>query len=331
MTYISSNLNCKNEEMDLTKLSKTELLAKCDELGISKCKSKNKVELIELIDKKSKTEITYTCENTIIPKKYSQNNNDVTLNDITKCDIFTPDNISETMATKLLNFGNLLEPCVGTGNLLKFVDCEKYDKIDVYEIKNDYLSQIDNIKINKFNCDFIKTNIDEEYDNIILNPPYIKIQDLPIEYREYINSNYELLDGGSIDIYYAFIIKCLRLLNKNGKMVSITPNSYLYNKTAYKLRKYLFDNRLIKEIIDFKEKKVFSNASVYCCITVYDKEPKNHLIYNGETILYDDILKNYSLFNFSSSDKTLKNICKIRNGIATLRDKIYINNTKLFN
>ena len=120
------------------------------------------------------------------------------------------------------------------------------------------------------------------------------------------------------------------MLNDNGIMVCITPNSYLYNKTAFKLRKYLFDNKLIKEIIDFKEKKVFNNASVYCCITIFDKLQKNELIYNDNKILYEDIITNYSLFNFNSNNNTLKDICKIRNGIATLRDKIYIHNNKLF-
>jgi hypothetical protein len=38
--------------MDLTKLSKTKLLEKCEELGITKCKSKNKHEMIDLINKK---------------------------------------------------------------------------------------------------------------------------------------------------------------------------------------------------------------------------------------------------------------------------------------
>ena len=38
--------------MDLTKLSKSELLAKCEELGIKKCKSKNKEELINLLQNK---------------------------------------------------------------------------------------------------------------------------------------------------------------------------------------------------------------------------------------------------------------------------------------
>jgi len=49
MSDISSNITCIIEEMELTKLSKTELLEKCEELGIKKCKSKNKGELINLI------------------------------------------------------------------------------------------------------------------------------------------------------------------------------------------------------------------------------------------------------------------------------------------
>lgn len=40
-------------EMDLTKLKKIELLEKCEELGIKKCKSKNKGELIILINLKT--------------------------------------------------------------------------------------------------------------------------------------------------------------------------------------------------------------------------------------------------------------------------------------
>lgn len=52
MTDVSSNIICIIKEMDLSKLSKTELLDKCEELGIKKCKSKNKSELIELINQK---------------------------------------------------------------------------------------------------------------------------------------------------------------------------------------------------------------------------------------------------------------------------------------
>ncbi len=39
--------------MDLTKLSKKELLLKCEKLGITKYKSKNKCQLIDLINNNS--------------------------------------------------------------------------------------------------------------------------------------------------------------------------------------------------------------------------------------------------------------------------------------
>ena len=51
-----SNITCIIEEMDLTKLSKSALLVKCTELGLQKCKSKNKSELIELINSKQDTQ-----------------------------------------------------------------------------------------------------------------------------------------------------------------------------------------------------------------------------------------------------------------------------------
>lgn len=53
MTCISSKITYIIEEMDTTKLSKTELLAKCQELGITNCKSKNKGDLIKLLESKN--------------------------------------------------------------------------------------------------------------------------------------------------------------------------------------------------------------------------------------------------------------------------------------
>jgi type I restriction-modification system DNA methylase subunit len=257
---------------------------------------------------------------------------DKDLQEFIKCDVFTPDDISKLMASKLNNKGNLLEPSVGIGNLLKYINLEKYEYVDIYEIKKDYLDSISfNKKINIYNCDFIKKQIDTTYDNIIMNPPYIKMQDLSKDYREYLKEKYDILKDGIIDIYYAFIIKCLNLLKNDGVLVSITPNSYLYNKSSLKLRKYLFDNKYIKEIIDFNDNKVFQNVSVYCCITIFTKTDKQNIIYNNKNILYTDIIKNYSLFNTTNNGKLkIKDICKITNGIATLRDKIYIHDEKLF-
>jgi hypothetical protein len=317
--------------MNFTKLLKQEPLVKCEERAITKSKSKT----IPLQKKKSKFIIEDDDDDesnkNIIPE-FKKDETDEILNMFTKCDVFTTDDISKIMGSKIYKKGSLLEPSVGTGNLLKFIPLKDYEIIDLYELKNIYLEQINykDININKYNEDFIKSNINKKYDNIIMNPPYIKIQDLSKDYRDYLKENFTILNSGLVDIYYAFIIKCLSLLNNDGIMVSITPNSYLYNKSSLNLRKYLFDNYLIKEIIDYKDKKVFENVSVYCCITIFTKEPKTYLTYNNVNILYSDIITNYSLFNFNSSTNTLKSICKITNGIATLRDGLFIHDEKLF-
>lgn len=258
---------------------------------------------------------------------------DIKLKNFIKCDVFTPNKISEIMASFLNKKGTLLEPAVGDGQLLKYIDLDNYSKIDIYDIKEEYLEKCPNQdNIFKFFKDFLKENNNVKYDNIILNPPYIKIQDLSEEYREYIKNKWKLLNKGNLDIYYAFILKCLEILNDDGIMVCITPNSYLYNKSSLDLRKYLIKNRLISNIIDYKSEKVFDKVSTYCCITVFSKKTKDSFIYNNEKILYSNIInKEYNIFITNNTNTaTLNDICILKNGIATLRDKIFIHDKKKY-
>ena len=266
------------------------------------------------------------------------NNNMDTIDELlqkfTKSDVFTPDKISEIMSSYLHNEGDVLEPSVGDGQLLKYINIDNYEHIDIYDIKKEYLDRCpSNNNVNKYHEDFITKEIIKKYRNIILNPPYIKIQDLSEQYRDYIRKKWKILDKGNIDIYYAFILKCIDLLDDNGIMVAITPNSYLYNKGSLRLRKYLLDNKLIKRIIDYKSEKVFDKVSTYCCITIFTKENKDSLVYNDETIQYSDITnKEYNIFSTGGKygTKSLNDICNIRNGIATLRDKIYIHKSRIY-
>lgn len=264
----------------------------------------------------------------------TNHNIDETLHNFTKCDVFTPDSISRKMSKFLFKDGNILEPAVGNGQLLKFIDISKYQSIDIYDIKKVYLDAIDNKpNINKYYEDFVTKEIDKKYRNIILNPPYIKIQDLSEDYRKFIRKRWKIFTKGNLDIYYTFMIKCIELLDEDGIMVAITPNSYLYNKSSLLLREYFIKNKLIREIIDFKSQKVFDTVSTYCCITVFTKNDKDYLIYNNRKINYADISnKEYNIFNTkrTHSNTTVGDICKLRNGIATLRDKIYIHNLKLY-
>jgi len=123
---IDNNNILSNIEMNLAKLSKTELLLKCEEYGIKKCKSKNKGELIDLINgetqPKKKVEL-------IIKDAYvieAQENDDTIKNlmGVSKED----DKISNTIITNTSNQIKHLKPLIkwsgGKGDEIKMF--EKY-------------------------------------------------------------------------------------------------------------------------------------------------------------------------------------------------------------
>jgi DNA modification methylase len=103
-----NNIVCNIKEMDLTKLSKTELLAKCEEFGFAKCKSKG--ELIDLINSKSqikkKKQIEFIIEDNEEPLDNQIINSD-TLSDIQSVDeIIINTNVSY-FNIDILNFTTL--------------------------------------------------------------------------------------------------------------------------------------------------------------------------------------------------------------------------------
>jgi len=268
---------------------------------------------------------------------------DKTLLEFTASDVFTPDAISKKMSMLLSQHSqysphssnsqnkSLLEPAVGTGQLLKFIDLSQYDLVHLYDIKQEYLAKCPiGPTLTKHHLDFIKTDTDKKYTHIILNPPFIRIQDLSVDYRSFVKERWPLLAKGNIDLYYAFLMKCLECLAEDGVMVAITPNSYLYNKSAVSLRKHLIANRFVQEIIDYKSQKVFAGVATYCCITVFTKRHKDHFIYNQDRIDYSDVDDSFLSSKSAVPKKCLGDICNIKNGIATLRDAIYIHPAKLY-
>ena len=122
--YITTNINCIIKEMDLTKLSKIELLKKCEELGIKKCKSKNKDKLIDLINAETqlkKAELITETEHNNTEEKTDNNINKNIINVLKK-----NDKISNTFITNKTNQIKHLKP------LIKWSG-GKSDEIKVFE------------------------------------------------------------------------------------------------------------------------------------------------------------------------------------------------------
>jgi DNA modification methylase len=119
--------------LDLSKLSKQQLLEKCEELGISRCKSKNKEELIKLINDKYESEIK-ECENDIQEENTIISNNDtngVTYNSYYVCDNLEYLNKIQSETIDLIYF----DPPYNTGR-------DFFDFDDKFKSKEDYIQFI---------------------------------------------------------------------------------------------------------------------------------------------------------------------------------------------
>ena len=118
--------------------------------------------------------------------------------------------------------------------------------------------------------------ITEGFDVVIGNPPYINIENLPIETKDYLFNNYQACQGRT-DIYIAFLEKSISVLSIKGTMSFILPFAFTTQKYGEKLRQILIENHTIREIVDASSYRIFENAIVYNVIlTVGNHKVQDH-------------------------------------------------------
>lgn len=293
--------------------------------------------------------------------------------------VYTPEHIVKLMLDKTKYFGNtilqkhIIDNSCGNGAFLKEVVkryCFEYiqEHKNTINLKNELEYYIHGIEIDtpsflntintlnnivneygldKVNWDILNTNTltVEKYNNkmdyVIGNPPYIKIQHLD---KDLIHlKRMSFTQSGAIDLFIAFYEIGINMLNSKGKLIYITPNSIFYTKNGNIFRKYIIDNKILKEIINLKHFHIFDKVTTYTAIILLDKEHlKSKVDYyelDNLNIKYIDTL-NYNTFylnkNFyfakNQSLKKFKDIInvkedihiKVKHGLATLADNIFI-------
>ena len=198
----------------------------------------------------------------------------------------------------------------------------------------------------KSNCSSIKSN--EGFDLIVGNPPYVRAKNIDLETKKLL-SNWSVTKSGNPDLYIPFFEIGLDNLNKNGVLGYITVNSFFKSVNARELRKYLQTNKYELSIIDFGDEKLFESKSAYTCICFLTKEKSEYLLFKKETskTLQKNGLEKFNKITFKDLDfqrgwiinnkqivENIKRIesageslgakYKIKNGIATLSNDIYI-------
>lgn len=124
------------------------------------------------------------------------------------------------------------------------------------------------------NSDFLSwnVNINEKFDFVIGNPPYIRIENMESEaldiYRERFKTMFD-----RADIYIAFIEHGLKLLSDDGILSYICTDRFTKNTYGRKIRKYINELFRVKYFIDIHETQPFQQeVSSYPCIFGIDRK-----------------------------------------------------------
>jgi type I restriction-modification system DNA methylase subunit len=110
---------------------------------------------------------------------------------------------------------------------------------------------------------------DEEFDIVVANPPYVRIQNLSTAKETY-SEHYDSAIK-NFDIYVPFIERGADWLTEDGKLTYICPNRLLSADYAEEIREQLVDEPL-NRLIDFKDADVFDVPTPYPCIISVDRE-----------------------------------------------------------
>ena len=140
--------------------------------------------------------------------------------------------------------------------------------------------------------------INDGFDIVIGNPPYIRQENLKNKKDTYIKV-YESFNGTS-DIYIAFYERGFSLLKENGILTYITSNKWTRASYGKDFRKYILEKAQIRKYIELNGIKVFESATVDTSVMQLEKsrESKDFIYcaiggdYNLKTKLEEYISKN---------------------------------------
>jgi type I restriction-modification system DNA methylase subunit len=108
-----------------------------------------------------------------------------------------------------------------------------------------------------------------KFDFVVGNPPYVRIEKISEERREYYKEQY-IVAKGRFDLYMLFIERGVELIEENGKLSFITSNRFMKTDTAKALRRFLVEKTKILQIVDFGDVSLFESATNYPCIFVLE-------------------------------------------------------------
>jgi len=226
------------------------------------------------------------------------------------------------------NAKKILEPAVGEGALLEALrDAHFKKEITLVDIDASRLKSIKAIhqKLDLINFDFIawsKTQEKKIYDLIITNPPFSARSENWIAY-----------ENVRLPIEIAFFRACLYLLQDNGTLIAIVPDTLINSARFKSEREWYFTQGTFTHVYQLPERS-FDNIEASFYLLIFKRRPKQakiKLINVAENttlaLPYNEILNNDLRLDFNfyrgmqrlisitpEQSITLSEFCKIHRG-----------------
>lgn len=212
---------------------------------------------------------------------------------------------------------------------------------------------ISDVKWDIRNSDALRmTDFDNRMDYVVGNPPYCNVHHMSKENYDLLKTNFVFCSDGMTDLYIGFFEKGIQMLNSNGILGYITPNSWLTSKAGYWLRDHLYEHNNLQKIYNFDTDKLFNDATTFTCVTILNNnlsfDNDSIVVYHGNfndlidnkhnstvvnkdylyvnekilTNLKDDVIRDIVNYEIKDHDKSFI----VKNGLATLKDKLFVIN-----
>lgn len=156
---------------------------------------------------------------------------------------------------------NIYAPTIENNNINEFGSLVKYEKIN--DLKGDDFKFID--------------LLNNKYDVVVTNPPYMGKKNLSTNMKDYLKRNYSISKS---ELYGAFIIRAIELTKDNGFTSMITIHSWLFISSFYDLREYVLKNTIISSVVHsgastFEELRSFNALAVAVCLRKNNNSSKS--------------------------------------------------------
>ena len=274
----------------------------------------------------------------VVLKKLSQSKN------ISECKIMDPccgsGSFSTTLLDKLIKIGVNPKQALEKNIFLQDIDrlSVALSMVNIFEHLRRIGIDATKIKLNAKVSDFLTSN--NKFDGFITNPPYVKLQNLPVSVREFLKNKYSNFFTGALGLSAIFLKKMFDDLNDDGVVGVITQNNFFTSNAGALLRKKI--ERNILKIDTFGSEHIFEGVTTYTCLMYLTNKEQTSFGYrkisnqNGFN-QNASMIKNGSLdsskWRLGTKDELedlnklenigvpLKDACRIWVGIATQFDK----------